>query len=156
MTVSKFAIIQKISPVAALGNTKSTYIFFHHFEIHHAIDDPQITIDDLNQGIFPQIRARFSNFRKKAGETSPPSPFQIRACAVVITLNKRNNFRYYESLILQRDPYFFILRTHYLANLIFLLLNNLQASFTDVFLNLGAKSIVPLIISYHKLRFLIG
>ena len=30
--------------------------------------------DDLNQGIFPQIRALFSNFWKEAGETSPSSP----------------------------------------------------------------------------------
>ena len=29
-------------------------------------------IDDRNQGILPQIKALFSNFRKRAGETSPP------------------------------------------------------------------------------------
>ena len=31
-------------------------------------------INDHNWDIFPQIRAPFSNFRRKAGETSPPHP----------------------------------------------------------------------------------
>ena len=105
---------------------------------------------------FPKLGHVFPIFEKRQGRPPLPPPSRYAPVLLSITLNKRNNFRYYESLILQRDPYFFILRTHYLANLIFLLLNNLQASFTDVFLNLGAKSIVPLIISYHKLRFLIG
>ena len=31
-----------------------------------------LPIDDHNQGLFPKIRALFSNLRKRAGETSPP------------------------------------------------------------------------------------
>ena len=35
---------------------------------------------DHNTAFFLQIRALFFNFRKRAGETSPPSPLQLRAC----------------------------------------------------------------------------
>ena len=58
---------REISPVFLPGNSKK---FHFKWKI--------LPIDDLNQGIFLQTRALFSNFWKRAGETFPSTPLVMR------------------------------------------------------------------------------
>ena len=43
------------------------------------------------RAFFLQFRALFSNFQKRAGGTSPPSPFQLRACVGIFASMQAKN-----------------------------------------------------------------